>query len=152
MVWHKTPRRLVNMLTTAYLPVNKHHIPLSPTLPRYHPQPNLASLWFCCVPLSNHHVFTVPLLSYADTHSFSLLEMPSHEQKLTFLYSRKPLSCTYGLGNPAPSIIFWNPTTPSVFFSQTPNRGSASTNLFRSAPLNNRVSILYSCNKGQIWV
>ena len=40
MFWQKTPRRPVNMLTTTYLPVNKHHIPLSPTLRWYHQHPN----------------------------------------------------------------------------------------------------------------
>jgi len=39
MFWHKTPWKKVNMLTTAYLPVNKHHIPPSPTLPWYRPHP-----------------------------------------------------------------------------------------------------------------
>ena len=58
---------------TVHTPSNKHHIPPSPTLPQYRPHTNLS-----CVPLSNQHLFTVPLLSYADTHSASLLEMPSH--------------------------------------------------------------------------
>jgi len=66
---------------TVHTPINKHHIPPSPTLPWCRTHTN-----FSCVPLSNQHLFTVPLLSYTDTHSVSLLEMPSQEQKLTSLY------------------------------------------------------------------
>ena len=89
-----TSHRHQHYHNTVHTPVNKHHIPLSPTLPRYRPHPNLASLWLSCVPLSNWHVFSVPLLSYTDTHSVSLLEMPSHEHKLTSLYPQKPGSFT----------------------------------------------------------